>query len=294
MLYKTEGQAVSLCIDGWSNICNDPIVAESIQHENKVYIVGTTDTSGSSHTSEYLAEVTLHHIKKAEEKYAVSVIAVVTDNAASMNKMSRLVAYEKDVFGYGCGAHQMNLLAKDLVSTSLVTKVTKVAKLFRNCHLPKAWLEEEGALKPPMPSNVRWNKVVHLFEWYKNSWTKLKSIIEKNVTYFSTSQGKSVGQLIKNSVLFQNVEDGLKCLKPVSVALNVLQSDNVTAGKVSKHTNELPDALADLSQNVEASTYHSGLGKSFIDNGFCPFGLAKPPRLRKSWETCFLSPCTKI
>ena len=69
MLYKTEGQDVSLCIDGWSNICNNPIVAASIQHENKVHIVGTTDTSGSSHTSEYLAEVTLLHIKKkAEEK----------------------------------------------------------------------------------------------------------------------------------------------------------------------------------------------------------------------------------
>ena len=236
----------------------------------------------------------MHHIKKAEDKYGVSVIAVVTDNAENMNKMSRLVANKKDVFEYGCGAYQVNFLAKDLVPTSLVTKVTEEAKLFQNSHLPKAWLEEEGALKPPMPSNVCWNSVVHLFEWYKNSWRKLKSIIEKNFTYFSTSQGKSVGQLIKNLVLFQNVEDGLKCLKPVSVALNVLQSDNVTAGKLSKQTNELPDALADLSQNVEASTYHSGLGKSFIDNGFCPFGLAEPPRLRKSRETCFLSPCTKI
>ena len=163
-----------------------------------------------------------------------------------MNKLRRLVANEKDVFEYGRGAHQMNLLAKDLVPTSLVTKVTEVAKLFRNCHLPKAWLEEEGALKPPIPSNVCWNSVVHLFEWYKNSWTKLKSIIEKNVTYFCTSQGKSVRQLIKNLVLFQNVEDGLKFLKPVLVALNVLQSGNVTAGKLSKQTNELPDALADL------------------------------------------------
>ena len=54
---KLRGQEVSLCIDGWSNICNDPKVAASIQHENKVYIVGTTDTSGSSHNSEYLAKL---------------------------------------------------------------------------------------------------------------------------------------------------------------------------------------------------------------------------------------------
>ena len=54
---KLSGKNVTICIDGWSNVSNEPIIASSIQLGNKVYIVGSIDTSGESHTSEYLATV---------------------------------------------------------------------------------------------------------------------------------------------------------------------------------------------------------------------------------------------
>ena len=49
----------------------------------------------------------------------------------------------------------MNFLAKDLVPTSVVAKVTEVAKIFWNCRLPKALRENEGTLRPLMYDEKR-------------------------------------------------------------------------------------------------------------------------------------------
>ena len=65
----------------------------------------------------------LQHIKKAKENYGIKVCAVVTDNAENMNSMRKRVKEVLGVEQYGCSAHQLNLLAKDLVPLSLINKV---------------------------------------------------------------------------------------------------------------------------------------------------------------------------
>ena len=84
-----------------------------------------------------------------------------------MTKTRKSVAEECRVIQYGCGAHHMNLWAKDLAPATIVKKVTEIAQFFGNIHLPKAWLEDTGARKPPMPIDVRWNSALHLLEWYQ-------------------------------------------------------------------------------------------------------------------------------
>ena len=122
---KLSGKEVTIAIDGWSNLSNDPIVASSIQHGDKVYIVDSIDTSG-----EYLTSVSQDQIKVAEEKFGVQVTAIVTDNASNMTKMGKSVVEECSVIQYGCGAHHMNLLAKDLAPTTIVKRVREIAKNF--------------------------------------------------------------------------------------------------------------------------------------------------------------------
>ena len=54
-----QGQIVSLDLDGWSNIHNQPVICASVLTENKEsYLVKTVDTSGNSHTTEYLTKLT--------------------------------------------------------------------------------------------------------------------------------------------------------------------------------------------------------------------------------------------
>ena len=119
------------------------------------------------------------------------------------------------------------MVAKDLVPNSVVSKVTEVAKFFRNCHLPQSWLQELGANRAPMPSLVRWNSVEKLLSWYIEEWQKLRRVVENNVQYFSRGAAKNISDLLKNMTLYKNIEDALKCLKTVSVALNKMQSDSI-------------------------------------------------------------------
>ena len=82
--------------------------------------------------------------------------------------------------------HELNLRAKDLIPTAVAKQVIDFAKIFRNTHLPKAWLEEEGARKPPFPSDTKWNSACRLLEWYVEERPKMKKVIEKQHVYFDT------------------------------------------------------------------------------------------------------------
>lgn len=61
---KLKGEVLSMSLDGWSNIHNEPIVCCSVVNENgESFLVKTIDTSGNAHTSEYLKEVAVEAIK---------------------------------------------------------------------------------------------------------------------------------------------------------------------------------------------------------------------------------------
>ena len=56
---ELEGQTVSMALDGWSNIHNEPVVCVSVTTtDGKNYLTETVDTSGEKHTAEYLQERT--------------------------------------------------------------------------------------------------------------------------------------------------------------------------------------------------------------------------------------------
>ena len=126
----------------------------------------------------------------------------------------------KNIIEYGCAAHQLNLVAKNLVPSAIVNKVIDVAKLFRNSHLHKSGLENESCQKPPMPSAVRWNSVADLLDLYVSNWQKLKKITDDHVMYFNKNPAKSVMTTLKSMSVFKNVEDALKCIKPISIAFD--------------------------------------------------------------------------
>ena len=72
-----EGKEVPLCLDGWTNVSNDSIIASFI-HNGKVYIAETTDASAVKHFRDNLAEIALQHMRAAKEKFGVKVFAIVT------------------------------------------------------------------------------------------------------------------------------------------------------------------------------------------------------------------------
>ena len=55
---------------------------------------------------------------------------------------------------YGCGAHALNLLGKDLENKAVTDKAIQVIKYFRNTHLPGAWLRASGNNKLILPCDL--------------------------------------------------------------------------------------------------------------------------------------------
>ena len=110
----------------------------------------------------------------------------------------------------------------------MVNKIIGVAKLFRNCHLPCFWLQDTGSNEPPLPSDVRWNSCLKTLKWYKDNWAKLRSIFENHNSDFSGSQWNDAHKVVKDIVVYKNVEDAITYLGPISEALDKIQSDQAT------------------------------------------------------------------
>lgn len=49
-----------------------------------------------------------------------------------------------DIIQYGCSAHILNLLAKDLEIPAVTASIVKVVKYFRNHHIPAALYKQAG------------------------------------------------------------------------------------------------------------------------------------------------------
>ena len=56
---------------------------------------------------------------------------------------------------YGCSAHYMNLLEKDVEVSVVKEHVANIMKFFRNGHLPAAWYRATGGKMLVLPLGVR-------------------------------------------------------------------------------------------------------------------------------------------
>ena len=167
-----EGKIVTLDLDGWSNIHNEPVICASVVTEDKEsYLVKTVDTSGHPHDTEYLTKLTKQIVLERTEKFGVKIASFVTDNDANMQAMRRELHNEDDtklssLITYGCSAHIANLLAHDLDNQTARNHVVQVIKYIRNNHSAAAQFKKAGGMKLQLPGDTRWNSVSDALESY--------------------------------------------------------------------------------------------------------------------------------
>ncbi|XP_053169546.1 double zinc ribbon and ankyrin repeat-containing protein 1 isoform X2 [Hemicordylus capensis] len=238
-----EGRIVNLSIDGWSNVHNDPIVCACITtEEGKVFLAQTIDTSGNAHTAEYLQELAVKAIITREQKFKCLVRSLVTDNAANVSKMRRNLEEQEGntkLITYGCSAHLLHLLAKDLSVLEIKTNVVEIAKYFCNNHFAAAALKRMGGTKLTLPQDVRWNSVVDCFEQYIKNWPILMTVCEQNRDKIDGT----VTAKILNIGLKRNVEHMLSILKPISESLNKIQKNSCFIADAVEIWKELSEHL---------------------------------------------------
>lgn len=224
---KLAGQTVSMSLDGWSNIHNEPVICVSVATvSGEIQLVDSIDTSGNSHNTEYLVKIANDAILKCEIENKCFVRSLVTDNASNVKSMRNELNKDKklDLITYGCSAHLLNLLSNDIKIPGVKEHVVQIIKYFRNNHFANAKFKEGGSTKLILPNDVRWNTVVDSLSSYIKNWPILLSICEN----YRSEIDNSISDKIKNIGLKRNVEDFLAYLKPISIALDSIQTDNCT------------------------------------------------------------------
>ena len=240
-----ENKLVTLNLDGWSNVNEEPIICVSASTTiGDVFLLDTIETGANPHDANYLQQIAQETIKKSEEKFKFKVCGFVTYNASNVSKMRKQMEQNEDtgdIFFYGCSAHLLNLLAGDLKIPNVVDRVKSVVKYFKFTHKPHGWLKEKGSNKMKLPTDVRWNSVCDTLNSYLNCWPTLLSIVEEHRSEIKPE----IYRTITDISLTRNVEDYVKLLKPVAIALDSVQtaginlSDSVAAWlKVGEELNE--------------------------------------------------------
>jgi len=126
----------------------------------------------------------------------------VTDNAANVAKMWENLQQREDVdlITYGCSAHLLNLLAKDLEIPDIKEQVVQVVKYFRNNHFAAAAFKSNNGLHLIMTQEVRWNTMADCLESYIKHWPILMTVCEQNRDKIDSSVANIVTNLgIKRS-----------------------------------------------------------------------------------------------
>lgn len=140
-----KDKSVTLIQDGWSNIHNQPVIANYLLDGKNIYFLSAVDTGAEQKTAEFCKQIAQETITEAREKYGCNVVSFISDNKNKMKKMRRNLEDQNNkenednyFFSYGCAAHYLNLLGGDICQergTSLILDhVTEVSKYFRNHH----------------------------------------------------------------------------------------------------------------------------------------------------------------
>jgi autotransporter adhesin len=63
-------KTVCMSLDGWSNVHNEPVICATITTSDaETFLADTVDTSGQSHTADYLVSVAVNSIQKCEQQF---------------------------------------------------------------------------------------------------------------------------------------------------------------------------------------------------------------------------------
>ena len=228
-------------MDGWSNQHKEPILCVSITTpEGDTFLTETVDTQDEQHTGDNLEAIASKSITKVEEDFGCTVRSFVTDNASNMKKMRSQLEQDLPIITYPCSSHVADRLAKDVEIPDAKNDVVSIAKYFRNHHRPGAWYRAAGGKMLPLPSAVRWNSVTDTLQAYIDNWSILVSVVKSHKSDMDTT----VCEMVLDINIKRKAEDYLSRTKPISVALDKLQSDTC-------HISDAVKIWKDLQQDFE-------------------------------------------
>ena len=183
----------------------------------------------------------------------------------------------------GCGAHGVNLLVKDIVSTTEATKTVKdaekIIKYVKNHHIVKAKFDERRiaaniSLPLSMPVSTRW------FSYYKSmsslqlSKYVLIKLVDEESRLLKEIQPKNtsadVMTLIKSNPFWERLSKLVKSIEIPSNVIGKLESDEAPLSLVHDYFGQMYNSYMDdkdIQQKVQSRLdffFTPGIGIAFI------------------------------
>lgn len=230
-----------MCIlsDGWTDV-NGTALINIILTTPKPIFYKAIDPETEQHSGDYIFKILDDCIQDIGRS---KILAVCTDNAANMKSAWRKIQEKyPEILTYGCVAHSLNLMAKDVLNlptfSKVYTQAKKIIQFFRNKHLPRQvlrriQLEKNGSeISLAAPSDTRWCAAAFSFE----SILKNKEYLQQAV--LDSMLRNSVDPLVRRCVLDEDVfwprlETTFQILKPISCSISEIESDTNSIVKVT-------------------------------------------------------------
>ena len=189
------------------------------------HLLKAVPTQDMEKDAENCAKLLEEAMTLAEDSYGVKGNGVCTDNASSMKKMRKTIQEKKpEVETWGCSAHLLDLLGQELTPDTIMGRVIKVQKHFRNHHREGACLREKAnTVKPQLPCATRWSSQLDCLESFLKNRPAYIEVCEE-----IENMDEAIKRLVNDYALSKNIKDLAAQLEPIRVALNKLQSDSAT------------------------------------------------------------------
>lgn len=221
-----DAQGLTLTSDGWTNVRGDHIVNFIIKApDRQPFFYKSINTSGIPQTAAAIADAIGSVI---DEVGANKFCAVITDNAPVMQASWKEIEKKyPNIAAYGCSAHGMNLLIKDIASipahSKTINEASKIIQFVNNHYLVHAKFEEkrkEAGVTRKLSTSVS-------TRWY-TEYTSAKSLNDAKIVIKRLAN--------ENANELENIQPKPKSIK----ALSLMKSD------------EFWDRLQDLVDDLES------------------------------------------
>ena len=232
-----EGNNVTLIQDGWSDVHNSPVIAHSLHTGQKSFFLNSVDTGTNKKTATYCASLATKASEEATNKFGCKIVAIVTDNERKMQSMrSKLKSDYDSLCVYGCASHLLNLVAKEIIPSQVISQITEINKYFRDHHVPGSLLSnQKGSVKPQLPVVTRWNSQLDCMHTYLINRPFLLIILAQHEDDIDSS----IGNLISIINLYREAKYLHAQLQPIAISLDKLQSDESNIADTCEEWNKL-------------------------------------------------------
>lgn len=242
---------LTLVSDGWTNVKGDHLVNFCIKAPNrKPFFYRSIDTSGTSQDAGAIAN---EIISVVEELGAEKFASVITDNAPVMKAAWRLIRSKfPSIAVYGCAAHCLNLLIKDMLDTPENAKSMKnsekIIKFVTNHHIVKAKYEEKRIAAKishtlSMPVATRWFSRYTSMNNLLSSKYALIQLFDEELSLLQEISPKTASaaaiKLIKSNEFWEELAATTKMIEFPSKIIGKIEANDASLSLVYHYFGEL-------------------------------------------------------